>query len=138
MGETAINPQHFVDTQADVLRLAKARHGLSPARLSAKTDIPENTIASWGKGTSMPAWAMVELARHIPLDIMNLLYDGSGLRMICADSSDTDLDTLACEATGFTHELLEAKRDGKVTPIERAHLREKARKVAVAAEAVAS
>ena len=137
MRETSVNPQHFIDTQADVLRLAKARYGLSSARLAALTDIPETTIASWGKGTSMPAWAMIALAGHIPTDLTNLLLEPVGLTFTMIDKAEGDLDTLACEASGFTHELLEAKRDGKVTPIERAKLAEKARRVQVAAANVA-
>ncbi len=137
MREIAINPQHFIDTQADVLRLAKARYGLSCARLSALAEIPETTIASWGKGTSMPAWAMVALAAHIPADLMNLLLVPVGLTFATIDKAESDLDTLACEASGFTHELLEAKRDGKVTPIERAKLIETAHRVQAAAANVA-
>lgn len=137
MSDFVVNPQHFIDTQADVLRLAKARYGLSSARLKALTDIPETTIASWSKGTSMPAWAMMALAVHIPADLMNLLAEPAGLQLVPLEQSANDLDQLACEASGFTHELLEAKRDGKVTPIEREHLKEKARRVAVAAASVA-
>jgi hypothetical protein len=136
MRDPAPNPQHFVDTQADVLRLAKARHGLSAARLSALSDIPETTITSWGKGTSMPAWAMVALAMHIPTDLMNLLVEPAGLMLAPIERGDNDLDQLACETSGFTHELLDAKRDGKVTPIERARLKERARRVAVAAASI--
>lgn len=137
MSDAPINPQHFVDTQADVFRLAKARYGLSTARLAARSDIPETTLATWGKGTSMPAWAMVELAKHIPADLMNLLLEDAKLCFTPLQRIDSELDDLAYEATGFTHELLEARRDGKVTPIERANLKEKARRVAAAAAGVA-
>lgn len=137
MSDLAVNPQHFVDTQADVLRLAKARYSLSAARLAALTDIPETTIASWSRGTSMPAWAMMSLAIHIPADLMNLLTEQAGLQLTPIERLENDLDQLAFEASGFTHELLEAKLDGKVTPIERDKLREKARRVAVAAASVA-
>lgn len=137
MCETQVNPQNFIDAQADVLRLAKARYALSSARLSLLTEIPETTIASWGKGTSMPAWAMMALAIHIPIDLMNMLAEQARLQLIPMERLDNDLDQLACEASGFTHELLEAKRDGKVTPIERDKLKEKARRVAVAAASVA-
>lgn len=137
MSDLSVNPQHFVDTQADVLRLAKARHGLSTARLSALTEIPETTIASWAKGTSMPAWAMMALAIHIPIDLMNLLAHDAGLQFTPVEHQESDLDQLACEASGFTHELLEAKRDGRITPIERGNLKEKARRVAAAAASVA-
>jgi hypothetical protein len=137
MSDLTVNPQHFVDVQADVLRLAKARYALSTARLSALTEIPETTIASWSKGTSMPAWAMMALAIHIPRDLMNLLAEQAGLQLTPVEHQANDLDQLACEASGFTHELLEAKRDGKVTPIERDRLKEKARRVAVAASSIA-
>jgi hypothetical protein len=137
MTDLSVNPQHFVDTQADVLRLAKARYSLSTARLAALADIPETTIASWSKGTSMPAWAMMALAIHIPADLMNLLAEPAGFQFVPIEQQESDLDQLAFEASGFTHELLEAKLDGKVTPIERASLKEKARRVAVAAASVA-
>lgn len=137
MRDLAVNPQHFVDTQADVLRLAKARYSLSTARLAALTEIPETTIASWSKGTSMPAWAMMALAIHIPTDLINLLAEPAGLQFVPVEQQENDLDQLAFEASGFTHELIEARMDGKVTPIERANLKEKARRVAVAAASIA-
>jgi hypothetical protein len=138
MGDQPLNPQHFVDAQADVFRLAKRDHGLNIARLSALTRIPENTLRSWCNGTSMPAWAMVELSRHIPASILNMLWDGSGNCIAKSDKEESTLDQLACVATGFTYDLLEAKSDGKVTPIEKARLIEAARKVqALAASVVA-
>jgi len=138
MADCSVNPQHFVDAQADVFRLAKARHGLSIARLAALSSIPETTIRTWSTGTSMPAWALIELARHIPADLINLLTEQGGFCLTPIERADSDLDQLACEASGFTHDVLEAKLDGKVTPIERARLKERARRVqALAASVVA-
>lgn len=137
MADLSVNPQHFIDIQADVLRLAKARYGLSAARLGALTEIPATTIATWGKGTSMPAWAMMALSIHIHADLMNLLAEPAGLQLTPIERTENDLDQLAFEASGFTHELLEAKLDGKVTPIERGKLKERARRLAVAAASVA-
>lgn len=137
MSETTVNPQHFIDTQADVFRLAKARYGLSTARLSALTGIPAATLATWGKGTSMPAWAFVALAEHVPADLMNLLLEPVSLCLASVDEHDSDFDHLACEATGFTHELLEAKRDRRICNTERGRLKERARRVMSAAANVA-
>lgn len=85
----------------------------------------------------MPAWAMMALAIHIPADLMNLLAEPAGLQLTPIERTEHDLDQLAFEASGFTHELLEAKLDGKVTPIERGKLKERARRLAVAAASVA-
>jgi hypothetical protein len=128
--------QNFVSLQADLFRLAARDHGLTIKRLSLLADIPATTMQTWASGTVMPAWAMVELARFIPDDLMSLMLEPAGRFVGTLETVDHDLDALGCEAAGFVAEYVAAKADGKVTPIERARLGDKARGMAAAARKV--
>ena len=131
--------QNFINLQADVLRLADRDHGLSIKRLAMLTEIPATTLVTWKNGTAMPAWAMVELARFIPDDLMSLMTEPAGKFVgTLTDDGGGCLDSLGREAAGYTAELLDAKSDGIVTPMERAKLGERARRVASVARAVAA
>lgn len=131
--------QNFVTLQADLFRLAARDHGLSIKRLSLLADIPATTMTTWASGTVMPAWAMVELAKYIPDDLMSLMTEPAGKFVgTLGDDGGGCLDSLGREAAGYTAELLDAKSDGIVTPMERAKLGERARRVASVARAVAA
>jgi hypothetical protein len=55
-----------------------------------------------------------------------------------AEEPEGGLTELLCEAAGFVAEKVEADRDGVVTHIERIKLKERARRVAARARAVAA
>lgn len=139
INERSALQQDFMSRTADVFRLAKRDCGLTTPRLAALTGIPAATLVTWASGnTAMPAWAMCALSEHIPDDLMSLLMEPAGKFIGTTDAADDDLDALGCETATFTAELLEAKRDGKVTPRERDRLKDRARRVASRAQAVAA
>ncbi len=137
MPEISVTQQHLIERQKDMFRLARRDHDLTPKRLSQLARIPEPTIASWSKGTAMPAWALVVLACYLPDEITSILFEPAEKYVGSAEGGDGGLAELDCEALGFAAEHAEARRDGVVTPMERARLGERARRVASVARCVA-
>jgi hypothetical protein len=139
MADISITQQHLIERQCDMFRLAKRDHSLTAKRLAQLSRLPEPTIASWAKGTAMPAWALVVLSCYIPDDLVTMMFDPADKFVGTCDPTDGGgLAELDCEALGFATEHAEARRDGVVTPIESARLKERARRVACAARRVSS
>ena len=135
--------QHFVSRQSDYFRLAARDCDLTVKRLALLTDIPATTMATWASGTVMPAWAMWELSRHVPDYLNSMLAERSGKFVGTCEPSEGDLDALGREGAGYTSALFDARAPESpggsvVTPIERAGLRDRARRVASRARAVAA
>lgn len=128
----------IVSRQERMFRLARRDHGLTDKILNLETGIPIPTLVSYRRGAAMPVHALVKLARIIPDELTSLLVEPAGKIIGTAEPDDGDLDALGCEAAGFTAEYVEAKRDGKVTPIERANLADRARRISAKARAVAA
>lgn len=128
--------QHLADIQADIFRLAKRDHGMTTRRLALLSQIPERTLMSYCTGTAMPIYALVRLLPHLPDELTSMLVEPAGKRLTSDESDPGSLDELGCEAAGFVHHYVEARADGKVTPIEKARLVERARRVGARAAAV--
>jgi hypothetical protein len=69
---------------------------------------------------------------------MSLMTEPAGKFIGTLEDGGGSLDALGREAAGYTAEYLDAKSDGVVTPMERGKLRDKARRVASIARAVAA
>lgn len=128
--------QHLVDIQCDIFRLAKRDYALSPARLSALSGFPKTTIESWAKGTAMPAFGLARLSRWIPDGLTSLMFEPAGKHVETNETDESDLDDLGCETAGFTAEYVQAVSDGKITPMERAKLADRAIRLAAKANSV--
>lgn len=130
--------RHFVAVQADVFRLAERDYGLTRKRLAALSGVSITTIDTWARGESaMGGPALVHMMRYIPNDLMGLLTEWGGKFVGDLESPDGDLDALGRGAASFTVDYVNAKSDGVVTPMERAHLADKARGMAAMCRAVA-
>ena len=137
--------QLFKTVTADVFRLA-ARDGMTVNRLSLLTEIPAQTMGTWARGeASIPGWALSEICEHIPDSITSLWFERPKkfLGTLDQDGEPACLDTVGREAVGFTSALLNAKDPAgpggaAVTHIERGQLRDKARKLASVARAIAA
>lgn len=121
-----------------MLRLAERDYDLSIKALSLETGIPGVTLNSWKRDVMMPLGGFVALCRVIPDDLTSLMLEPADKHIGTNERDENDLDALTAEASGLVTGVLEAKRDGKVTPIERAHIQDKARRVAAKARAVAA
>lgn len=128
--------QHLIAIQCDIFRLAKRDHALSPARLSALSGLPKTTIESWTKGTAMPAFGLARLSPFIPDELITLLFEPFGKHVETSETDESDLDELGCETAGFTADYVQAVSDGKITPMERAKLAERALRIAAKANSV--
>ena len=127
--------QDIISRQERMLRLAERDHGLTLAVLFAETGISKATLSSWKKGTAMPAYALALLAEVIPDELVSLLFEPVGRCVVTCEHGNGDLDALAKESAGYNVEYLDARSpssDGGVelTPRERAHLQDRARRIA--------
>ena len=135
--------QLFSARQADYFRIAKNRDDLDCKRLALLTGIPFSTLTTWATGgPAMPAWAMFELAQHIPDDLTCMLVERSGKYVGTCEPGDGGFDKLAREASGYTAEYLQATDPAgpggaAVVPMEAARLKERARRVACSGRAAA-
>lgn len=135
--------QLFKSRQADYFRVAKLRD-IDCRRLALLSGIPFSTLTTWASGqTSMPAWALFELAQFIDDDLNCMLVERSGKFIGTCEPGDETLDALGRETAAFTYELLQAHDpDGPggttITPIEEARLKQRARRVACKGRAAAA
>lgn len=143
MRNDAGTEQETKSAQVELFRLAEVEAGMSIKSLASETGIPARTLASYANSNpyaraAMPLWVFVSLCRALPDEISSVILASAGKHVGTNITSDGDIDELAVEASGLTHEILEAKRDGKVTHIERAKIGARGRKVAARARAVAA
>jgi len=135
--------QDIISRQERMLRLAERDYGLTPAVIKAETDIPKETLATWRKETAMPAWALVALSRIIPDELTSLLFEPIGKHVGTDQNSDGDLDELAEEAAEFVTEYTKARSPrspggSNIVPMEREHLKDRSRRIAVKARKAAA
>ena len=122
----------IVERQATVLRIAERDHDLTTARLAAETGISESTLRSYSTGTAMPLHNAVKLAAIIPDHLVSLWFEASG-KVVLDRPGDEDaaLAELLLEATGYAAEHVERfVDDGRHCHIDKAALKERARRVA--------
>lgn len=123
-----------------MFRLAE-RDGISRKIICLSTGYSRTAVDEWARGEkamSGPALVAVASMPEFPAELLSLLFDGTG-RHVADDSGETgDLDALGCETAGFTADYVEAKRDGKITPIERNKLKAAAARIANTAGKVAA
>lgn len=129
--------------QADMFRLAERDYGLTLRAIATETGIPLTTLQSWTRSNifarariSLPDF--VTLCTVIPDELTSLCLAPSGKHVGSDEPTDGDLDALGREAAGFVHDKLDAEEDGIITPIEKGRLKDRARRVAARARAVAA
>lgn len=130
--------RRLLTRQQTMFRMAEKK-GFSQKIIHIETGISVTSVSEYARGiTAMSGPAILKLVewREFPSECLSILFDGSG-RHVGDDTAAPDFDHLACETSGFTHSLLEAKRDGRLTSEERQRLRDQARRVAAAAANVA-
>jgi len=128
--------------QERMLRLAERDHDISAKVLALETGIPLSTVQSWRRAMAPAAMSLpdfVAVARFIPDDLLTLVFEAAGKHVGTSDSEgDGALDALIEDASCTIHEIAKAKRDGRVTPQERANIVDCAQRLAATARAVAA
>ena len=104
--------------------------------LSRLSGFPASTLQGWAGGVTMPHYAVLILSQHLPAQAINLLFEPVGKRLVDAESAPADWDGLAARAAGFTAEICEARRDGKIDHIESARLRKSGRALIAETQAI--
>jgi hypothetical protein len=121
--------QDVAQAQADMFRSAEFSHNLPLKRIATLSGMSVETLNEYRKGAAMPLHAFVQIAPYIPDELLSLCLAQAGKHVGSDEGDDGDLDALTVEASGLVNEVLEAKRDGSVTHIERARIQQRTRRV---------
>lgn len=142
MADLSQNARNSVELQREIFRLAEAEHGLSVAVLARTRKIPVSTLKGWREGAAMPAWALGELG--LPDDLVSLVLQPYA-KHVGSDENEEggDLDALGLEALGLAGEVATARSPQSpggtsIVPIEKALIRNRARRVCPKARAAAN
>lgn len=123
-----------LETQRDIFRLTERDHGLSRKAVSGKSAIHYDTLGTYWRGDAvMPIDQVLKLCDVVPDYLLSRLFDPVARRISVKEGEDCDMDELGREAAGFVAEYVDAKSDGKITPLEHARLRERATRLGDAA-----
>lgn len=99
------------------------------AALSAASKVPESTLKSWAGGAAMPFWAVLHLRRFLPAVAINMLAEPGGARIADVEASVANWDAIAADTASLTFEICEARKDGTIDHVEKAKLKNHARRV---------
>lgn len=127
--------------QEAMLRLAERDFGITAKRLHHETGIPLSTVQSWRRSTApamMSLGDFVLVCRVIPDHLTSLCLEAADKHVGTNETDDGDLDSLGREGAHFLAEHADAKADGVVTHIERAALKDRARRIAGVARKAAA
>ena len=135
--------REILAAQQEMFRLADAEYGLTLRAIASETGIPLTTLKTWTNSNifarakiSLPDF--VTLCRVLPDDLTSLCLEPANKHVGTNETSDGDFDALGREAAGFVADKLDAEADGVVTHIEKKRLKDRARRVASRARAVAA
>ena len=128
--------RNSVALQREMFRLAEAEHGLSVAVLARTRDLSPSTVKGWRDGAAMPAWAIGAL--RLPDDLTSLVLSPYSKHVGSDEDGEGDVDSLARETAGYTAEYIERAADGVICHIDRAALKQRARRMTPKCRAVAA
>lgn len=130
-----------LESQQRIFRLAERDHGLKLKQISIDSGIHYDTLLTYrspDKPSMMPISALLKLVDVIPDYLLSQLLDPVHRRLEVVSNGDGDLDELGREAAGFVSDYVDAKSDGKITPIEHGRLIVRAARLSGAAKKVAA
>lgn len=107
------------------------------AALASASRIPASTLKEWAAGSAMPFHGAMLLAKFLPRDAINMIFEPADMRLADADGEDSGTwDAVAASAAGFAAEVCEARSDGRITPSEDAALRKRVRRMIADAQSM--
>lgn len=114
-------------TQKTIFRLAERDHDLTRKKVSLDSGIHYDTLGTYSRGeTVMPITALLKLCDVVPDYLLSRLLAPVERHISVDEGSDGDMDELGREAAGFVADYVDAKSDGKITPIEHSKLKQRA------------
>jgi len=129
MADICRTAQNSVANQGEMFRLAERDHGLSLKLLSAKTDIPYNTLRSWRDGTVMPAWGLFKLGKDggVPDCLLSFIAEPFNRHVGTDADGEGDLDAAAEDAGAVASAVRRARSPNslggiQIVPQERAEI----------------
>lgn len=122
-----------------MFRLAAKECGLTIAAIAQRSPLAASTLKGWCDGAAMPAWAIGALgSAGVPDHLLSLILEPFARHVGSDETGDGDLDTLGREGAHFLADKADAEADGVVTHIEKARLKESARRIAGVARKAAA
>ncbi|WP_395393106.1 hypothetical protein WBP07_18075 [Novosphingobium sp. BL-8A] len=123
-----------------MFRLAERDYGLDLKRLELLTRLDYSSLKNYRNGTAIPLHAFVQLAPHMPDELLSLCVGGVGKHIGTDEPDDGGAHDLARDSSEYNVEYIRAtdpRGDGgaSITPRERArltdiHRRMRVRKIA--------
>lgn len=139
MADIPLPGRDSIEAQREMFRLAEKECGLSIPVIAARSPLHLGTLKGWRDGAAMPLWAAGALGEAgVPDHLLSMLLAPFARHVGTDETNDGDLDALGREAAHFVADELDAKADGKVTPIERSKLKERAARIAGVARRAAA
>jgi hypothetical protein len=126
-----------------MFRLAERDYGLTLRAISSETGIALTTLKGYANGNpfaraKMDVINFVRLCRVLPDDLTSMCLEPANKHVGIDEEGEGDFDVLGREAAGFVAEKLDADADGVITHIEKKRLKDRARRIAARARAVAA
>lgn len=139
MADIPLAGRDSVDAQREMFRLAQNELGLSIPVIVKRSPLSLSTLKGWRDGAAMPAWALGALgAAGIPDHLLSLITEPFGKHIGTDELGDGDLDALGRESAAFVADKLEREGDGIVCHIDKAALKQRARRIAPIARRAAA
>lgn len=128
-----------LETQGDIFRLAERDHGLARKVISSKSGIEYDALGTYARGEHvMPLTEVLKLCDVVPDYLLSRFFDPVGRHLVPNAERDGDLEEVVREAAGLTNDYVHAATDGRVTPIERAKMRQQVTRLAMTATAASA
>lgn len=123
---------------ADMFRLAERDYDLTIKRLSLLSGMSPDTLNTYRNGTAIPLHAFVQLAPHIPDDLLTMCVEPAGKLIVSDEAGEDDLDTAGLDAGEAAHAVQKARHPNSpggiaIVPQERAEIIPLMRKTACSA-----
>lgn len=97
------------------------------AALAAASGVPASTLRDLAGGSAITVAQLMALRRFLPPEAINMITEPGGAHVIDTEADATCWDEVAAEAADLLSDIMDAKRDGVVTPVEDRRLRRRTR-----------
>jgi hypothetical protein len=109
-----------VAQQAELFRLAEHRFGLTIAKISKSSGLPETTLRNWRNGAAITAWGLFALGEAgVPDELLSLVSLPLGKAIV---STGTSTNEELCElAADLDYTYANARRPNSEAGVEISH-----------------
>jgi hypothetical protein len=129
--------------QAEMFRLAERDYGLTLRAIASETGISVTTLKGFTNSNPFARSRIglpdfVILCRVLPDELTSLCFEPAAKHVGTNEAGEGDFDSLTVESAGFAADKLAREADGVLCHIDRAALKDRARRISAKARAVAA